>query len=76
LKDVTTVGDGYGVELILCTVMGIETALIKERESRLYFLVNDYKDVYRLVRLQCLITQEKLNIANTANIAYIPTKVA
>ena len=53
-KNVTTVGDGYAVELILCTVMGIETALIKERESRLYFLVNDYKDVYRLVRLQCL----------------------
>jgi len=83
LNDVTTIGDGYIVELILCTVMGIETALIKKQDSSLYFLVDNYRDVYRLIRHQylttrestALFTQDKLNIANKANIAYRPTKV-
>ncbi|HEY8892395.1 MAG TPA: hypothetical protein VIM70_19345 [Clostridium sp.] len=84
LNDITTVGDSYCAELILCTVKGIETALIKKHDSNLYFLVNDYKDVYRLIRLEylttmesgALFTQDKLNIANKSNIAYIPTEVA
>jgi len=84
INDVTTIGDCYYSELILCTVKGVETALIKKNDSILYFLVNDYKDVYRLIRLECLttresgelFTQDKLSIANKSNIAYIPTKVA
>jgi len=30
LNDVTTIGDGYIVELILCTVLGIETRTDQE----------------------------------------------
>jgi len=58
LNDVTTIGDGYIVELLLCTVLGIETALIKKQESSLYFLVDNYRDVYRLIRHQYLTTSD------------------
>lgn len=79
----TTVGYDYDVELVLCTIMGKETALVKKRENSLYFLVDDYSEVYNLLRLYYMSTKEasamfvekKLSIADASGIAYLPSKV-
>lgn len=80
LDDITVVGHDEEVELILCTMQGKETALIKDNKSQLYYGISDFKDVYKLLRLYYKGTDESLacffftkkELARKAEMAYLP----
>lgn len=83
LENVTTVGYNYDRELLLCTIMGKESAVIKERTSGLYYLVQEPTDVYKMLRLYYMSTDEstkefadmKIELVRKASVAYLPVEV-
>ena len=83
LTDVVSVGYDIDIELILCNVEGTATALVKEDTSSLYYVVENEKDTYELMRLFYKGTeesreqfmQEKSHIAKTAITACLPSNV-
>ena len=83
LTDVVNVGYDIDIELVLCNVDGTETALVKEENSDLYYIIEDDKDTYELMRLFYKGTedsrerfmQEKNHIAKTAYTACLPSSV-
>lgn len=83
LRNVKSVGYDIDVELILCTIEGTATALVKEYSSSLYYVIEDIKATYKMLYLYYLGTedsrelfmQEKNHIAKTAYTACLPSSV-
>ena len=83
LENVVSVGYDIDIELILCTSEGVQIALVKEDTSSLYYIIEDDKDTYELMRLFYKGTeesreqfmQEKNHIARTAITACLPSNV-